>query len=243
MDLYDRIAPFYQLEIAGYDEDIPFYLNLATRAGGPILDVGTGSGRVALALAKAGHEVVGLDSSRTMLDRAGGIRTVHADMRDFHLPETFALVLVPTATFAHLTTRNDQERALRCLRDHLSPEGFLVVALQNPYQWALDPAQDELVLGWEKDGPGSGETTRMSYAVHSERALQLRHVRVWYDVTGLDGVLRRTGVQFSLRWTFQPELELLLEGCGLRPDACYGSYDLDPYDAESPLLIAFANRQ
>lgn len=243
MDLYDTVAPFYRLEIGGYDEDIPFYLNLAARTGGPVLDVGAGTGRVGMPLAKAGFEVTALDSSRAMLKEASGLKTVVGDMRDFRLPEAFGLVLLAAGTFAHLTTQHDQERALRGLQKHLAPDGLVAIALQNPYQWALDQAQDELVFGWEKSGPGIGETTRMSYAVHSDRTLQLRHVRTWYDVTGDDQRVRRTSVRFALRWTYQPELELLLERCGLKPEAWYGSYDLDPYDAESAALIALASRQ
>ena len=237
MDLYDTIAPFYQVEIAGYEEDIQFYLNLAERTGGPILDVGTGTGRVAARLAEAGHEVTGLDSSEAMLKYATGVRTAVGDMRDFALPDSFGLILVAAGTFGHLLTRADQERALRCFGKHLAPAGVLAIALQNPYDWALDEAQDEMLFGWEKDGK------RMSYAVRSDRVLQLRHIHRWYDVTGEDSTVRRTSAQFSLRWTYQPELELLLERCGLKPEAWYGSYELDPYEAESPALIALATRQ
>jgi hypothetical protein len=112
--------------------------------------------------------------------------------------------------------------------------------LQNPYHWALDTAQDELVIGWEKSGPGPGETTRMAYAVHTELAGQTRILRLWYDVAAEDGLVRRHGALFRLRWTFQPELDLLLEKSGFSVEEWYGSYDLDPYDDQSPLLIAVA---
>lgn len=237
VDLYDTIAAFYRIEMEGYEEDIPFYLNLAGRTGGPVLDVGTGTGRIAAALAKHGHEGTGLDSSEAMLKHAAGFPTVLADMRDMDLQARFGLIVVAAGTFAHLTTRSDQERALRAFHKHLTPNGILAIALQNPYQWALDDADDELLFGWER------EETRMTYSVSSDRALQLRHVRNWYDVTGKDGTVKRTSVQFFLRWTYQPELELLLERCGLKPEAWYGSYDLDPYNAESPALIALASRQ
>ena len=149
---------------------------------------------------------------------------------------------LPICTFAHLETRPEQEAALSCFRRHLAPAGSLVLALQNPYQWALDPAQDEVVFGWEKPGPEIGETTRMSYAVHTDRALQLRHLRLWYDVAASGGVLHRTGAALSQRWTYRPEMELLLEACGFLPEACYGTYDLDSYDADTPLLLVLATR-
>lgn len=243
MDLYDTIAPFYRMEMAEYEEDIPFYLNLANRTGGPVLDAGTGTGRVARALSEGGHQVTGFDSSPAMLSYAKGIETCLADMRELDLPTRFGLIVVAEGTFAHLTSRSDQERALLAFQKHLAPKGLLAIGLQNPYQWDLNDAQDGILFGWELDGPGAGETTRMCYSVRFDRAMQLRHVRRWYDVTGKDRVVRRTAVHFSLRWTYQPELDLLLERCGLKPEASYGSYELDPYDSESPAQIALASRQ
>ena len=250
-DSYASIARFYDLEYGALQEDLAFFSSLAQRTGGPVLDVGTGTGRVALALARAGHTVVGLDSSPAMLAlarrkvrgaSARRIRLVQADMRGFHLEERFPLALETANTFGHLITRQDQEQALGCLRDHLVPGGVLALVFQNPYQWALDPPQNELVLGWEREGPGPGERTAMTYAIQSDLGAQLRHVRLWYDVAAPDDSLRRYAGGFTLRWFFRPELELLVERCGFRMEHWYGSYDLELYAGSSPLLIAVAVR-
>jgi SAM-dependent methyltransferase len=168
------------------------------------------------------------------------IRLLQGDLRDFSLEERFPFAVMAANTFVHLVTRKDQERALACLRDHLVPGGLLALVLQNPYQWATDPPQNELVLGWEREGPSPGERTAMYYAAQSDLAAQTRHLRLWYDVTAPDGTLRRHTGSFTLRWCYRFELELLLERCGFLADNWYGSYGLEPYSSSSPLLIAVA---
>lgn len=248
---YDAIAPYYELQIADYEEDLAFFAELAWRTGGPILELGAGSARVAMHLAGAGHRVTGVDDSPRMLalgrsklpPRLRKLATlVQGDMRTLDLPDrAFALAFMADGTFAHLITQEEQRAALAAVRRHLQPSGLLVLALQNPYQWALDPAQNEIVFGWERSGPDKGEVTQMSYAVSSDRALQLRRLRQWYQVASPDGTPRRISAASSARWTYQPELLLLLQACGFQPEACYGSYDLDPYDAESPFLLVVAS--
>lgn len=248
-DPYAPLAPFYDLEFGPEEEDIALFLGLARRTGGPLLDVGAGTGRVAVALARAGFEVVALDSSRTMLALArrkikGALgrrfRLVQADVRDFHLKERFSLAIVGDNTFAHMVTREDQERALGSLQEHLLPMGLVVMVLQNPYRLTLGPTQNELVLVWEREGPGKGERTVKSTATRLDYADQVLHAHMWYDVTASDGSVRRHAAKLTHRWFFRPELELLLDRAGFQVEAWYGSYDLEPYSGDSPLLIAIA---
>lgn len=248
---YGVIARFYDLEYRDYQEDLPFYLNLAQRTGGPVLDVGTGTGRVAFALAKAGHSVVGIDSSPAMLQlarrKARGtlaqrVRFIQADMTSFSLNEQFPLVLVTVNTFCHLLTREEQSQALSRLREHLTPDGLLVIGFQNPYLWALDTQQHQVLLQWERPGPGKAKQTFNNSSAWSDLARQVRHIHLWYDVAGFGAILQRYSTTLSLRWCYRFELELLLEQHGLKAEQWYGSYDLEPYTEESPLLMVMARK-
>jgi SAM-dependent methyltransferase len=125
-------------------EDVAFYVSLAQRARGPVLEYGVGNGRVALPMARHGVAVVGVDTSRPMLAdlraRLRGepeevrrrVRLVRGDMRRAKLAERFSLVVCPFNAALHLYTRNDVERFLARVRAHLAPGGLFVVDLSMP---------------------------------------------------------------------------------------------------------------
>src|SRR5271166_6390245 len=112
-------AVWHDLECADYDADLPLWRALAAETGGPVLDVGAGTGRVALALARQGIEVVALDRSAALLDalsvRAAGlpVRTLTADAREFSMAQRFALIIVPMQTLQLLEGRAGRVAFLR----------------------------------------------------------------------------------------------------------------------------------
>jgi SAM-dependent methyltransferase len=128
-------AIWHDLECGSYAEDLSFWRQLAARTGGPVLDVGAGTGRIALALAREGHAVLALDLDDDLLgvlrDRAEGleVRTLVADARAFWLGETFALVAVPMQTVQLLGGAEGRSQFLTCAREHLEPGGVLAIAL------------------------------------------------------------------------------------------------------------------
>ena len=133
--VYDRFARFYDLEYSLKEDDLPFYLDLADRFPGPLLEIGAGTGRVTLELAAAGSEIWGIDDSARMLavaekkmrgiEAAGRVHLVQADMRDFTLPVKFALCIIPFRAFLHNLTQADQLATLAAIRRHLKPGGIL----------------------------------------------------------------------------------------------------------------------
>ncbi len=143
---------WHDVECGGYDADLPLWLALAVAAGGPVLDVGAGTGRVALPLARAGHVVCALDRDQLLLDaldaraRAGhlDVACVRADACAFALDMRFALALVPMQTI-HLLA--DRAAFLRCARAVLEPGGLLAVALLGagiePFEVDLPPDRAE----------------------------------------------------------------------------------------------------
>jgi SAM-dependent methyltransferase len=126
---------WHDVECGAYTEDLPLWRSLAAEHGDPVLDVGAGTGRVTLDLARAGHEVTALDRDPDLLDalerRAGdlAITTVVADARDFELRRRFALCIVPMQTIQLLGGPEGRARFLDCARRHLVPEGVLAVTI------------------------------------------------------------------------------------------------------------------
>jgi SAM-dependent methyltransferase len=128
---------WHDLECGSYDADMPLWRELAAEAGGPVLDVGAGTGRVALELAHDGTEVVALDVDPELLaalrERAAAedmaIETVAADARDFDLRRRFGAILVPMQTAQLLGGPDGRARFLATAARHLEPGGLLAVAL------------------------------------------------------------------------------------------------------------------
>ena len=122
---------------------MPLYLGLARRAGSPVLDVGCGTGRIALALARAGVQVTGIDESAEMLARARSkvdadralnqrVSLVQAHAARYRGPAPFRLALMAISTFAHFLTTSDQIEVLSNVRHCLAPGGLLAVDMAPP---------------------------------------------------------------------------------------------------------------
>jgi SAM-dependent methyltransferase len=127
---------WHDLECGSYRADLPLWRELAERHGSPVLDIGAGTGRVALDLARAGHRVTALDLDPDLLgalrERAGGerVETVRADARSFELDQRdFALCLVPMQTIQLLSSSAERDSLLRCAFAHLRPGGLLACAI------------------------------------------------------------------------------------------------------------------
>jgi SAM-dependent methyltransferase len=144
-DQYEFIADLYDHVRAYRDRpDVAFFVEAALAAGGPVLEIGCGTGRVLIPTARAGIDITGLDSSVHMLDvcraklllEAPDVRSrvhlVREDMRDFALRQNFALATIPFRPFQHLTTVEDQRACLQTIHAHLQPGGQLILDLFNP---------------------------------------------------------------------------------------------------------------
>jgi ubiquinone/menaquinone biosynthesis C-methylase UbiE len=138
MGYYEEMARYYDL-IYFEQDDVEFYLSQAKMNGGPVLELACGTGRVSLALAKAGFKVDALDNSEAMLNEfkkkinAGDQITLHhGSMSDFNLGKKFNLIIIPYRSFHHLATEEERLETLKCIRSHLTSEGMAIIHLYNP---------------------------------------------------------------------------------------------------------------
>jgi SAM-dependent methyltransferase len=131
---------WHDVECGSYDADLPLWRELAAQAGGPVLEIGAGTGRVALDLARHGHAVTALDHDAELLaaleERARGlpVRTAVADARDFDLGRRFLLCLVPMQTLQVLGGARGRARFWHRARAHLEPGGLLAAAIVTGLQ-------------------------------------------------------------------------------------------------------------
>ena len=152
---------WHDVECAGYTADLALWRVLADTAGGPVLDLGCGTGRVALELAARGIDVTGIDTDAelvaTLQTRARaqklGVHAVVADARSFKLNRTFALVISPMQVVQLLGGRDGRAQMLAAVRHHLEPGGLFAAALANPFDdWTDDESLPPLPDVREEDG-------------------------------------------------------------------------------------------
>jgi SAM-dependent methyltransferase len=252
MDTYAPIARFYDLENAEFTEDLSCWVELARRQGGPVLELGCGSGRVMLHLAREGFEVTGVDSSPAMLALARRrlalqktiaprITLREGNFTGLRLGKTFPLILLAFNTFAHMTEPSDARAALETIAAHLAPGGQAALALPNPIPIYGDPPEG-LVLERSFRDEARNVTIQQFSSLRADRAAQLGHITWIYDEIDSAGTLTRTTVPMTLRYFFPNELSVLLEQAGLHLAHLWGDYDGSPFVEDSPVLIAVAGR-
>jgi SAM-dependent methyltransferase len=257
---YDHFARLYDLEHRDFCDDIELYLNMAEQCRAPagptsVLDLGCGTGRVCLPLAKAGFTVVGVDNSAAMLALArshiarsglkerscpGSIALEEIDVRAIEWTNRFALAIFALNGFLHLTTETDQLAALHAIHRALLPGGFVLIDLPNPHT-VFTPAADGQLCVRRCFHSEHGRPITSLISTQTDLAEQLQHMALFYDEVDTDGLIHRTAVEMELRFVYRYEMANLLQQTGFRVDAVYGSYDLDPYESDSSIMLFVAH--
>src|SRR5437867_7787222 len=243
-----RLSELYDLDVGDKSDDLDFYRAMAKRTGGPILELACGTGRVAIPLARDGHRVVGLDASAAQLARARAnaaaagiaIELVPGDVRDFALPEPFALVIIPFTSFLILAPE-DRRSALARIREHLAGDGIFVLDVFQPDPEKIAGADGAVVQLWTRTEPRTGNVVvKTVSSVADVEGVTFSSI---YEDIDAGGTSRRYARSARLHYLYRGEIELLLDACGFTVDALYGDYDLSPVDPRSPRLIAVARRR
>lgn len=247
--MYDAaVAELYELEHGSFDDDAHLYSSYALRTGGPVLELGCGTGRLMLPLVRAGYEVVGVDFSEAMLNLAraklaaaqqAGWELIHGDVRDLDgLPrQHFGMAFSALNSWAHLTDLDDALRVLEGVRAALRPAGLLVIDLEDPERWS--PGRGELVLGGVWDQP-EGTVIKLVASVYDNRSGVEDVMILWDNASG--GAVKRTIGRARMRPYRKAEMELLLARAGFGVEEELGSWELENYSGHGDRLILVATR-
>lgn len=249
LDHWRHAVRFYDFWWQDKTEDIPFYLEEAKRARGPILEGMSGTGRVLLRLAEAGYEVVGVDKSRSMLDVCGDkidalppevqerIELTESPLETFKTSRRFALAIIPFNSFFLLPDDRTMLRALRNLAAHLKSRGRLALSVFNP-----DPSRPEQLLRHAdtRIDPETGDIITRFEAQTFDRDRQTTRAILFYDVSRQGGPVTRSTTVLDLHYLFRPQLEALLRKAGFVVVGYYGGYDRRPFTeaSESQVIVA-----
>ena len=246
---YDQWADIYDSVYAYVRDDIPFYVEEAVKSGGPVLELGCGTGRVAFPIARAGVEIVGLDFSRRMLDVAesklpllekssGSLTLVHGDMRDFSLNEKFKLIIIPFRGFLSLLTVEDEARTLVNILGHLAPGGKLVFNIFVPDLDMLSQEGDVAYHFRDVTNPETGGKLVIWHQSSYDNVNQIINARTIIEELDDDSVMtRRLYRDFELRYVHRWEMHHLLRVCGYNQLELYGDFDRSDFDENSAEMV------
>jgi SAM-dependent methyltransferase len=227
---YDPIARIYDPWSRSVIEDIAFYVEEALDAGGPIVELGVGTGRIAIPIAAAGVQVIGVDASAGMLAvcaeeaKKAGVHQLldlrEGDLRNPPVDERVNLVTCPFRAFLHLSTDEARLQALQSARELLRPGGRLIFDVFKPSQDDIDETHGR----WIEREPGIDERADWDM---NERSLTLS--------------VRGPGGESTMKlWWLEPERwNALLAEAGFTVEACYGWFDRRAFDGgEDSVWIA-----
>ena len=215
----ESFAEGYDRWAADMTEDVPFYVELAREAKGPVVELAVGTGRVAIPVARAiGRVVIGIDSSPAMLEQAreagGDLLDLRlGDMRDLELEEPATLVYCPYRALLHLATWADRRRVFERVAGALLPGGRFAWNV-----FAFDHAIAARLDGQHQDEP---VPHTLRYAVGESRV----------------DIMLGSGETSSLWWATRNEWLGLIDVAGLEVEALYGWFDRRPFDDESRELV------
>ncbi len=238
MDPYAPFAEIYEAWSDDMTEDVPFYVELAREADGPVVELAVGTGRVAVPVAKAiGRPMLGIDRSAAMLSKARAaaeeagvdLELREGDMRELSLDEPAALIYCPYRSLLHLPTWADRRTVFERVAASLKPGGrfaWNVVRVRSPHRGVDGPTWRVRI---------EGPTTLWEYVEHHPEDNRIE-ITAYVDRPGQGG---RT---LQLWWLTRSEWEGLIDVAGLEVEALYGWFDKRPFDEASREFVWIARK-
>lgn len=245
---YETYAAFYDLHATGLPGDEAFYREEARRSGGPVLELGCGTGRILLPIAEAGIPITGLDLSPEMLAVAGRklaarppdiqrrAELIPGDMRQFRLDRRFPLIIIPFRAFLHLLTPEDQRAALSCIHHHLTDGGRLIFNLFDPRLDLIAAHSGPLGAAAKPAGEFTHPETFHKFMIWDTRRYDvgrqvLEQYFIFEELDERGRVVGKTYSPLTLRYCFRYEIQYLLELCGFEVEALYGDFERGQFRA------------
>lgn len=240
----------YDLMVGGLDIGLDYYLTLARQAGGPVLDIACGTGRILLPCLEAGVDIEGIDLFEPMLRRLrtkatdlGLAPRLHqADMSDFHLDRRYALVMIPFNAFIHNMTQAAQINCLLLCREHLLPGGLLAFDTFFPSLQIVGAAENTRVFEGEMPHATTGLPMRMYDTRTFDRVAQTQHSVNEFELLAADGSVDKVYRSYvESRYIYKNEMELLLRVAGFASWEIYGDFERHPLVRETDMMIVEAH--
>jgi len=236
----------YDADNLSVQEDKSFYLGMAKKAKGPVLELACGTGRLTIPLAEAGADITGLDYSPAMLARAEEksraknlkLKLIRGDYRNFSLGRKFALIYIPFNSLQHTHKREDLEKIFVCVKKHLSKDGLFIADVFNPSPAYIsrDP-EKRREIGAYKDPYGGGDLKVGEYYRY-DKASQTAYI-LWEYRKGKREIFSK---KLNMRCFFPQELDALFHYNGFKILKKYGSFDKKPFSSASLKQIITAKK-
>ncbi|MCA1740774.1 MAG: class I SAM-dependent methyltransferase [Actinobacteria bacterium] len=246
MPEYDSLADLYDLEY-GHGHDLPFWNALVEREGGPVVEWGAGTGRLAVPLAGAGFDVTAVEISQNMLEKgrkkSATVRWVQGDMRSAKLERRYELAVCTFNSFLCLLSMHDALSFLRNVREHLQPGGLLGIEVSAFAPEELCDAPGSPALRHDFTRELRQRTLERFSVSRYDAASQLLQMRLFYEMYDPSGnLVNRRAHELTIRIIGRDELELMLRLAGFEVEAAYGGFEGEPFTTESDHLITLARQ-
>jgi SAM-dependent methyltransferase len=240
------LADLYDLEYT-HDYDVPFWLSIAEREAGPVVEWGAGTGRISVPLAAAGHDVTAVEVSAKMVERgkerSESVGWILGDMRSVDSGRRYGLAVCAFNSFLCLRKVDDALAFLRNARQHLVPGGLLGIEVSafSPEELVDPPGGPALRHDFTRMLP-DGRLERFSVS-HYDASTQLMEMRLFYERYVASGALEsRRAHDLTIRVVGRSELELMLELTDFEVEAVYGGFEGEPFTSTSDHLIVLARK-
>lgn len=248
---YINTSQFYDLDQRdNLIVDIPFYLDYANKYNGHILELGCGTGRVSIELAKAGYSITGLDLSDSMLkiyknkikrlpkNIQEKITLINGNMANFSISQNFSLIIAPFRAFQCLTKEDEIIQSLNCIKNHLKSNGIFIVNVFRPNKILDESWCSEPKIQWESDDIVNGiHVIKRDSREKIDIKNQIIYPKFIYEISDKNGNKEEYTEYLEMKYYYYDQLKILLLKNGYKIFEEYGWYDKSTIENGRELII------